>query len=76
MILIERKYNDDPFWPIGSITKVDRGEWLWTSFDIDGDEFENIYSQGCATSRVDAEKWVREEWRNQLKYKKERSLKS
>jgi len=70
MILIQRKHNDDPFWCIGTITNVGRREWIWTSFDISGEEYEIAEGQGCATSRADAESYVREAWRDQLKDRK------
>lgn len=66
LTIIERKHKGDPLYPIGSIENIDRSEWTWTCFDATKEEYEP-FSSGCATSRSDAESFVREEWRNQLK---------
>ena len=67
MIHINRKYNNDPLWCIGYIEMIERGHWIWTSFDIKGDEWEIIEGGGCEPSRAMAESAVRQAWREQLK---------
>lgn len=71
MILINRKYNNDRFWTIGRIDHDDINEWYWNCFDVRFGEYEEIYSQGIAVDRADAEYQIRKEWREQLKNQKQ-----
>ncbi len=66
MIHIERKIKGEIV-AIGWYENMGPGNWSWSCFEA-GHEFEyEFYSGGCATSRSDAIRDVREEYRNQLK---------
>lgn len=65
MIHIERRIKGETV-VIGWIENMDRCEWDWTCFDAFSNEEYEPYSQGCATTRKDAESEVRREYRNQI----------
>lgn len=66
MIHIERKINGETI-AIGWIMFMERGCWDFTCFDAESDDEYEPYSSGCACTRKDAESFVREEYRDQLK---------
>jgi len=66
MDVIERKIKG-VITPIGTIEMIERGSWIWTSFKV-GAEFEyDSEVEGCACNRRDAEREVRECYREALK---------
>lgn len=65
MIWIYRMFKGEKF-PIGYIENIGRREWLFGCYGI-GEEFQVDNGGGCATTRVEAERLVREAWRNTLK---------
>ena len=70
MILIHRIHKGERYC-IGRIDHNGKCEWYWNCFDGDFDNYDTIYSQGCATSRADAERYLRNEWNEQIKFKNE-----